>query len=207
MFVQHHLPLSPALSTNLVIQSPDFELYVQEKTQQKLKGTIQFQYLNQTFKAAIVITAHTIQIKSQQAFSGIRLNAPTSSTIELANNSYLLNDTISKQGHQQIIWLLLDFIHLFNVLRLKPGDILELYRATFKLVKNQNRELVFGKIDTNAPIAKQLANNLHQQWKRKLKYELSNAKDLLANVQDLLANYPLQFTQAKKAVQKACVLS
>jgi hypothetical protein len=93
------------------------------------------------------------------------------------------------------------------VLRLKPGAVLELYRAAFTLAKNQNRELVFGKIDTNAPIAKQLANNLHQQWKRKLKYELSNAKDLLANVQDLLANYPLQFTQATKAVQKACVLS
>jgi hypothetical protein len=207
MFVQHHLPLSPALPIILVIQSPDFELFVHSKLQQKLKGTIQFQYLNQTFKAAIVITAHTIQIKSQQAFSGIRLNAPIISINDLVNNSYLLNGTITKQGHQQIIWLLLDYLHLFNVLRLKPGAILELYRATFNLVKNQNRELVFGKIDTNTPIAKQLANNLHQQWKRKLKYEFSNAKDLLVNVQDLLANYPLQFIQAKKAVQKACVLS
>lgn len=206
MFVQHQITKQPEQEL-VALSTDDFELYVREKTQQKIKGRIQFNYLNQNFNAAIIITAHSIQIQSQQAFSGIQLNAPTSSTNELAQNSYLLNGTITKQGHQQIIWLLLDFIHLYNVLRLKPGSVLALYRAAFALVKHQNPELVFGKIDTTAPIAKQLANNLRQLWKRKHKYELGNAKDLLANVQDVLANYPLQFTQGTKVPERASVLS
>lgn len=206
MFVQHQITSSSKLE-QVALPTDDFELYVREKTQQKIKGRIQFNYLNQTFIAAIIITAHSIQIQSQQAFSGIKLNAPIISTNEFEQKFYLLNGTITKHGHQQIIWLLLDFIHLYNVLRFKPGSVLALYRAAFTLVKHQNPELVFGKIDTAAPIAKQLANNLRQLWKRKHKYELGNARDLLANVQDLLDNYPLQFTQGNKAPERASVLS
>jgi hypothetical protein len=81
MFVQHQITNRSKLEP-VALPTDDFELYVQEKSQQKIAGKIQFKYLNQTFNASIIITAHTIQIEAQQAFSGIKLNAPIISTNE-----------------------------------------------------------------------------------------------------------------------------
>jgi hypothetical protein len=195
MFVQHHPAASPTLPTKLFIPTEDFELFIQEKSQQKIKGTIRFTYLNESFTANIFITPATIKMQVQQGFEGIRLNAPVLSSVEIAHNNYVLNGTITNRGRQNIVWLILDFIHLYNLLRLKPGTLLELYREAFGFAKTQDSDLVFGKIDIHHPIAQQVAKVLGQKWKRRHKYEFGNALDLLASVQDLLANYPLQFSK------------
>lgn len=199
MFVQQHHTASPTLSTKLFIPAEDFELFIQEKSQQKIKGTIQFTYLNVSFTANIFISPATIKMQVQQGFEGIRLNAPVLSSLETLNSNYLFNETITNKGKQNMVWLILDFIHLYNLLRLKPGNLLELYREAFGFAKTQESDLVFGKIDITCPVAQQVAKVLAQKWKRRHKYEFGNALDLLASVQDLLANYPLQFSKQASA--------
>ena len=206
MFIHQPIPSENFLD-RIAIPNDDFELLIYQKSLIKIKGAIQFKYLNQSFNASIIITAAAIQIKAQQGFAGITLNAPTISNNELAAQNYLCNGTLTKLGHQNIIWLLLDFIHLYNVLRFKPGTILALYRTSFSAAKKQSAQLSFGQIALNSPIAKEIAKNLTCHWKRKHKYEFSNPLDLLANVQDLLATYPLPYYQATLPIHLESVLS
>jgi hypothetical protein len=207
MFVQHQIT-KHSLLERVALPSDDFELYIHEKTQQKIKGNIQFIYLNETFSAKILITPQTIQIQAEQDFQGIKLNAPVLSSNEISRTNYLLNGTLTKLGHQNIVWLILDFIHLYNLLRLKPGTVLELYRVAFGFAKSFDTAIVFGKIDINSPIAKLAAKVLTQKWKRRHKYEFGNQLDLLASIQALLANYPHQFTPTtiSNLEQKAIII-
>ena len=53
MFVQHHSTASSAPSTSIVKNSEDFELSILTKSSTKITGTLQFQYLNQSFSISI----------------------------------------------------------------------------------------------------------------------------------------------------------
>jgi hypothetical protein len=193
MFVQHHSQKSNA-KDSLSIPSKDFELIIHSKSLQKITGIIQFQYLQNTFSAAILITPTSIQIKGQQGFDGIQLAAPFLPNTEITECFYVEKGMLSKKGDQNIVWLILDFIHLYNVLRLKPGKVLELYREAFNIAKVEDPSLVFGHLDINSQLADKVSLLLGKQWKRNFKYEFGNNLGLLASIQTLLANYPHQFT-------------
>lgn len=194
MFLQHHSQKSNS-KDSLVIPSKDFELIIHSKAPQKITGIIQFQYLQNLFSTQIIITPNTIQIQGQQAFEDIQLYALVIPNVEVAASFYLQNGTLTQKGHQNIIWLILDFVHLYNLLRLKPGKVLELYRDAFSVAKLAEPNLVFGQLDINSTTAARVATILGQQWKRKLKYEFGNNLGLLASIQAILTNYPLQFRQ------------
>jgi hypothetical protein len=207
MFVQHHSTASSAPSTSIVKKSEDFELSILTKSSTKITGTLQFQYLNQSFNAHIVITPTTIQINAQQAFEGIFASAPIIPNAELATKNYLSNGTITQTGNQNIVWLILDFIHLYNLLRCKPSSILEIYREAFLQIKLVDAGVIFGKIDAEGPYANQMNSLLSQKLKRKYKYIIANAADLLANFQYIIANYPLQLSKQTKAKQVEPILN
>ena len=207
MFVQHYSPASLAPSVSFVKKSEDFELAILTKTSTKITGTIQFQYLNQNFRAHIVITPSSVQIKAQQAFEGIFASAPIIPNAELATKNYLSNGTITQTGNQNIIWLILDFIHLYNLLRFKPSSILEIYRESFLQLKLADAGFIFGKIDTESPLAHQMNILLNQKLKRKHKYQIANSQNLLVNFQHIIANYPLQLSKQTKAKQVEPVLN
>ena len=196
MFIQHQ-SFQDNSKDFLLDPSKDFELIIHTKTFQKITGIIQFQYLQKKFSAAIQIQSNSIQIKAQQAFEGIQLSAPIITEDAIAQNFYLQNGTLSKNGHQNIVWLILDFIHLYNVLRLKPGKAQELYRETFAVVKKLEPQLIFGKIDSANSFVTIAAQLLQKNWKRQFKYEIGNPLDLLFSIQILLANYPFQFINSK----------
>lgn len=195
MFIQKH-PQQNSSKELFLTTSKDFDFIIHSKSKQKIIGIIQFQYLQNLFTANIIITPSTIQIKGQQAFEGIQLNAPLLSTAQLNEIFYLQNGTLTKVGHQNIIWLIFDFIHLYNLLRLKPGKVLALYREVFSLAKQEAPNSVFGKLDLSTPLANRLSHILGQEWKIRFKYEFANKWDLLNCIQTLLTSYPLQFNQA-----------
>ena len=199
MFIQHNDSVSPIV-TSLSSHSDDFELLIQSKSKNKIHGKIRFQYLQQKFEAGIQITAASIQIQSQYPFAGIQASAPLIENIELSENAYLVNGSLTKQGHQNISWLILDCIHLYNLLRLKPGSILELYREAFSFAKEQDAQSVFGQIQLDSPIAHSTAKLLAQKMKRKHKYQFGNTLDLLASIQHILGTYPQQFLAPKTIV-------
>jgi hypothetical protein len=101
----------------------------------------------------------------------------------------------------------LDVIHLYNLLRLKPGSILDLYREAFNHVKLIDSNLVFGKIDLESKIAIKAAQILCQKMKRKHKYGFGNNLDLLASFQDIIANYPQQLNMASQVKKMDWVLA
>ena len=206
MFVQHHSQKSDS-KDSLLIPSKNFEFIIHSKAQQIITGVIQFQYLQNTFSAAILITPTSIQIKGQQGFEGIQLAAPFLPNTEITECFYVEKGMLSKKGDQNIVWLILDFIHLYNVLRLKPGKALELYREAFGIAKLEDPHLVFGHLDINSQVANSVSKLLGKQWKRNLKYEFGNNLGLLASIQALLANYPHQFNQplSTKLEQKAII--
>jgi hypothetical protein len=195
MFVQHLSPLSPVPSTSIVKKSEDFELIILTKSTTKITGTLQFQYLNQSFNAHIVITPSTIKIQAAQSSQGINLHAPIIPNTEVTENNYLLNGALTKQGHQNIVWLLLDFIHLYNLLRLKPNAIGAIYREAFSQFKTIQPAIVFGKVIANTEIANTFSAILIQKWKRNFKYQFGNPLDLLNCVENIIAHYPLQLNK------------
>jgi len=188
MFVQHH-------STHLVAapvqinHNKDFDLWIDSKTNDAIKGRILFAYLDQSFDSQIIITASTIQIQSTYPFAGIQASTPSLSELHL-EKPYLINGSLTQQGVQNIVWLILDTIHLYNVVRLKPNSILSLYREVFNQVKGQDPELIFGKIQLNTNLAQSAAKLLAQKAKQKYKYVYGNPLDLLASMQQLLNSYP-----------------
>ncbi len=207
MFVQHHSTSSPALSTSIVKKSEDFELSILAKSSTKITGTLQFQYLNQNFSAHIIITPSTIQLKAQNAFEGILATAPIISNAELTHKNYLSNATLTQIGNQNIVWLILDFIHIYNLLRFKPSSILEIYREAFLQIKLANAGIIFGKVDAESPYANQMNSLLSQKLKRKHKYIIANPADLLVTFQNIIANYPLQISMLNKAKRVEPILN
>lgn len=177
--------------------SEDFEFIITSKNKEALKGKIIFQYLEQQFEANILISPSTIQIKSQYPFAGIQSSAPILAVDEIAQKQYLQSGSLTKNGHQNILWLILDSIHLYNLIRLKSNAVLNLYREAFSFAKDFDQELIFANIQANAPIAKATANFLAQQMKRKYKYAYGNNVDLLMSIQQLLENYPQAFLRSK----------
>ena len=189
MFVQHH-PATFVSAPVIVHQNKDFELIVDAKSQDHINGKIVFNYLNQSFESTINITATSIQIQSQYPFSGIQASAPVLSQELELERAYLVKGSVSKLGVQHIVWLMLDTIHLYNVVRLKPNTMVSLYREVFNEVKALEPELIFGKIPLHLPIAQLAAKKLGQKAKLLYKYVYGNPLDLLASLQQLLSNYP-----------------
>ena len=198
MFVQHHNTASTSLSNSFTIKSEDFELNILAKSLTKITGIVHFQYLNQNFSANIYITPATIQLKGQQAFEGIHSSAPVISDSALVQKNYMSNGIISQTGIQNIIWLILDFIHLYNLIRLKPNSIFEIYRESFVQLKLLDAGLLFGKIDLESPFANQMSQLISQKLKRKHTYQISNSAYLLGTFQNIIANYPLQLKKQIK---------
>ena len=201
MFLQHTVSSTP--QANKVSNSnPDFELFILSKHKEQLQGKIVFQYLHQSFEATIFISASSIQINSSYPFAGITAAAPLLQNNPSQEEAYLLNGSLTKNGHQNIVWLMLDFIHLYNLLRLKPNSILELYRETFAFVKIKNEQIAFGHIPLNGTIAKLAGNFLASKMKLKHKYIFNNPIHLLSSVQLILASYPQQFLMPKLVLNK-----
>jgi hypothetical protein len=200
MFLQHHSSATPTLSSSVHKQSNDFELCIQSSTAEKIIGQIRFTYLHQSFEASVILTPFSIQVKSLYPFAGIAVSANTLDT--LAAQSFVHKGALTAQGHQQMIWLMLDIIHLYNLLRLKPGAIIELYRASFADAKKMNPALVFGQIPLDTKQAKMVAKSLVQNMRLKHKYVFSNPLDLLASLQEIIAHYPQQFLTPKSNLAK-----
>lgn len=193
MFIQQ-----PVTSTEQLIKSSeDFDLVITSKSKEDLKGKIRFQYLQQQFEANLFISPSTIKIQSQYPFSGIESSAHILALNKIQTDQYVQNGSLTKLGHQNILWLILDIIHLYNVLRLKPATILDLYRDAFSFAKALDNELIFGNIKSDNPIANNTANYLGQKMKKKHKYAYGNNLDLLKSIQHILANYPQDFLQPK----------
>ncbi len=206
MFIQHNDSVS-LIASQVINHSDDFNLIIQSKNNESIKGKISFTYLHQQFEAGIIITAKSIQIQSQYPFAGIQASAPILQNLEIDEKKYICNGGLSKSGHQNIIWLMLDFIHLYNLLRIKPGSILELYREAYNSVKTIEPNLVFGKINLESKIAIKAAQTLGQKMKRKHKYGFGNNLDLLASFQDIIANYPQQLNMASQVKKMDWVLA
>ena len=201
MFVQHYASPSQQVAPVTNAHS-DFDLFIKSQNKDGIHGKIVFQYLHQSFEAAIIISATSIQLNSQYPFLGVTATSPVLQKEEFRQHAYLLNGTLTKKGNQQIVWLMLDLIHLYNLLRLKPSSILELYRATFVLVKSQNEQIQFGHIPLAGPIAKAAAAILAKKVQIKHKYIYSNDLNLLSSVQVILASYPQQFLLPKAVLNK-----
>jgi hypothetical protein len=201
MFLQHSTPASQA-PTALLNNSQDFELIIQVKNKEGLKGLLKFNYLNQPFEAKIKITPASIQILSQYPIVGIIASAPLLQQDDIVEHPYLLNATLTKSGYQNVLWLMLDLIHLFNLIRFKPGSLVELYRETVANAKKDNDKIEFGHIPLEGPIAQVLANILSKKMTRKHKYVYGNSLHLLESIQQIINNYPPQFFSSSKFIEK-----
>ena len=194
MFVQHHsTPVSVSAVTNSFnsdFSNEHFEIIVDTKSHNGLKGRLLFAYLHQNLEATIHITAESIRVQSLLPFEGVLASAPLLQEENVLEQAYYANGIITKKGEQNIVWLILDLIHIYNVLRLKPSSILTLYREIFAEVKTKFPEFVFGKISVKGPAASYAAKLLAQAAKRKYKYVYGNSLDLLVSFQQLLATYP-----------------
>jgi hypothetical protein len=200
MFLQHHSSATPTLSTAVNKQSDDYELFIKSSSAEKVVGQLRFTYLHQSFEASIILSPSSIQVKSLYPFAGITVSAPKLHISDA--KQYVHKGALTAQGHQQIIWLMLDIIHLYNLLRLKPGAIIELYRSSFADAKKLDPALVFGQVplDTKHSIA--IAKSLVQTMRLKHKYVFSNSLDLLASLQEIIAHYPQQFLTSTSNLAK-----
>jgi hypothetical protein len=181
MFVQHAVSSTPQV-TKVSNINADFDLKIKSKTSLGMEGKIGFQYLHQSFEASILISPTSIQLNSQYPFVGLTVSS-TDLQKEASNESlYFLNGTLTKIGSQNIVWLMLDLIHLYNLMRLKPAAILEAYRETVAFAKTIDEQLQFGNIPLTGSIAKLVANFLGNKMKLKHKYIYSNSIQLLPDI-------------------------
>jgi hypothetical protein len=196
MFVQHAVSSTPQLTKANNINA-DFDLKIKSKTNLGIQGKISFQYLHQPFEASISLSPTSIQLNSLYPFVGLTVSAPVLQQ-EVSNETvYFFNGTLTKTGSQNIVWLILDVIHLYNLLRLKPAAILESYREAVAFAKTMDEQMQFGNIPLSGSISKSVANFLSNKMKLKHKYIFSNSIQLLSNVQVILATYPQQFLLPK----------
>jgi hypothetical protein len=201
MFVQHAVSSTPQV-TKVSNNNADFDLTIKSKTILGMEGKIGFQYLHQSFEASILVSPTSIQLNSQYPFVGLTVLAPDLQKEAYNESLYFLNGTLTKIGSQNIVWLMLDLIHLYNLMRLKPAAILEAYRETVAFAKTIDEQLQFGNIPLTGSIAKLVANFLGNKMKLKHKYIYSNSIQLLSNVQVILATYPQQFLLPKAMLHK-----
>ena len=201
MFVQHAVSSTPQV-TKVSNNNADFDLTIKSKTILGMEGKIGFQYLHQSFEASILVSPTSIQLNSQYPCVGLTVLAPDLQKEAYNESLYFLNGTLTKIGSQNIVWLMLDLIHLYNLMRLKPAAILEAYRETVAFAKTIDEQLQFGNIPLTGSIAKLVANFLGNKMKLKHKYIYSNSIQLLSNVQVILATYPQQFLLPKAMLHK-----
>jgi len=205
MFLQHSTPVTPDL-TAVSNTSADFDLIIKSKTKELIKGQLKFTYLKQSFEAQIQISASTIQVTLQYPFEGIIASTPPIQQDQIQEQPYINNGALSKQGYQHIIWLQLDIIHLYNLIRFKPNAIVDLYRESFEFAKKQDGSMVYGHIPTEGPVSKIAANTLAQKMKRKHKYVYGNAFNLLSSIQQIINTYPPQFLSTQHSFKKQAAI-
>jgi hypothetical protein len=188
MFIQHQQNI-PGLSNSEYSVNNDFELVIVDKSSDLVRCTIYFEYLKEHFECAILLTPNSIQLNSLNPFKGIVTNAPLVTAANLQDQKYILNDgTITKNGNQNIVWLMHDVIHLFNLLRLplKAKSLLAIYRELFVIAKDKEAALAFGKINISDALGIELAALFSAKLKLKHKYLFSDSCALLQSVQNLI---------------------
>ena len=174
-----------SLDTQKVTQ--DFVLETQSHNNHQLQGSLQFDYLHQHFECTFNISASDIKLKSVFPFKGLVTAAPTIPSYDITQTGYLTNnDVISKKGNQQIVWLILDIIHLYNLSRLKLSSIKEVYDEVFLVAQKNDPSLTYGKINPHQTINEQYTELLKKKLKRKHKHDYTTAIGLLASVQNLI---------------------
>lgn len=202
MFIQHQQNISGLLSSDQ-LSTADFDLVIIVKSKAQVQCTIYFDYLQESFECTVLLTPTNILLRSVYPFTGIVSTAPTISLANLSAQQYLNKEgTVTKNGHQNIIWLIQDVIHLYNLTRLnlKAKSLIALYREVFATAKLQSPSIEFGKINVHDTVGKDVAVTLSAKLKLKHKYLYSDAKALLESVQNLLLKYPDYFSTPLKVV-------
>lgn len=188
MFIQHQQDI-PGLSSLENVVANDFDLVIIDKSNEQFHGTIYFKYLNVSFECAVLLTQNSIQLDSIYPFKGIVTNAPHVSFANISDQKYLLKDgTITKSGSQNIVWLMHDVIHLYNLLRLplKAKSLIAIYREVFVIAKDKDAAVEFGNMNINNKLGIESANLLSAKLKLKHKHLFSDASALLQSVQNLI---------------------
>lgn len=174
----------------------DFELIFTSQINNQLLGTLHFDYLGVRFECDLKISASSIKIKTKHPFVGIVSETPFVPSYDITKSHYLNNDeTISQKGNEHIIWLMLDVIHLYNLIRLKPKSILNIYSDAFTIFKINNPLSLFGQIDTSDDNTNTIALQFSTALNKKHKHAYSCPKSLLSSFQNLLNQYPREFTK------------
>jgi hypothetical protein len=188
MFVQHQKNIATEQSP-LLVRSKDFELEIVDQSLGKLKAKIHFNYLHVGFTCHVEITNTTIQLASVIPFKGIITTAPELEVANLFLDGYLdSRGAITQNAQQQIIWLMHDTIHLYNLLRLKAPSVLQLYRVVFYDLKSEYDNIEFGKIPFGSPLEQIFANRFYTLATQNYKYRYSNAVLLFRSIQNLIQN-------------------
>lgn len=202
MFIQHQQNI-PGLLSSDQLSTADFELVIIEKSKAQVHCTIYFDYLQESFECTVLLTPTSIQLSSVYPFTGILTTAPSISLKDHSTEQYLNKEgAVTKNGHQNIIWLIQDVIHLYNLTRLnlKAKSLINLYREVFTIAKLQSPTIEFGKINVQDTFGNEVATIFSAKLKLKYKYLYSDAKALLQSVQNLLFMYPDFFATPLKIV-------
>jgi hypothetical protein len=188
MFIQHQQDIPGHVGSENIVTS-DFDLVIINKSSEQVHGTIYFNYLKVSFECTLLLTQNSIQLDSLYPFIGIVTKAPVVSFVNISEYKYLLEDgTITKKGNQNIVWLMHDVIHLYNLVRLplKAKSLLVIYRDVFLTVKDKDASVEFGKINTTDKFGIESAALFSAKLKFKHKYLYSDASALLQSVQNLI---------------------
>ncbi len=199
MFVQHQKNI--ATEQQRVVSSKDFELEILNQFDGKLHAQIRFSYLQVIFTCDIDITNTTIQLTSTAPLNGIVTAAPKLDHSNILLEGYLDSRcAITKNGNQQIIWLMHDTIHAYNLIRLKAQHVLQLYRSVFYELKNTYKNLEFGKIPAGSKAAPIFADRLYVLSTQKFKHRYSNEILFFRTIQNLMQNEGGYFAVPLKCV-------
>ena len=188
MFIQHQQNIPGSSNPNKFVCN-DFELVIVDKSSDLVRCTIYFEYLNEHFECAVLLTPNSIQLSSLNPFKGIVTSAPFITDANLQDQKYLFRDgTITKNGNQNIIWLMHDVIHLYNLLRLplKAKSLIAIYREVFVIAKDKEAAVAFGKINISDVLGIELAAIFSAKLKLKHKHLFSDSCALLQSVQNLI---------------------
>jgi hypothetical protein len=165
----------------------DFVLNIESSNQGQLQGIIQFDYLHQHFECSVTISASDIKIKSLFPFRGLVTAAPSIPSYDIKQSGYVtFDDAISKKGNQQLVWLILDIIHLYNLSRLKLSSIKEVYDEVFLIAQKNDPNISYGKINPHQTMNEKYTELLKKKLKIKHKHDYTTAIGLLASVQNLI---------------------
>ncbi len=191
MFIQHQQNILEPSSVDKIVTS-DFDLVIIDQSNEQVRCTIYFEYLHASFECAVLLTPKSIQLNTVYPFKGIVTNAPHVSFANISDQKYLFKDgTITKNGNQNIIWLMHDVIHLYNLIRLplKAKSLIAIYREVFVIAKDKDAAVEFGKININEKLGIESAVLLSAKLKLKHKHLFSDASSLLQSLQNLINQY------------------